>query len=136
MKKREEGFTLIELLVVMVIIGLLIALVGPNVIGRAEKAKPEAVRAQIENFGIALDMFKLDVGRYPTEEEGLQALNTRPPGLEKWDGPYLKKGVPKDPWDRPYAYRNSGNDYEVTSYGADGVPGGAGLDADIKSSTG
>jgi general secretion pathway protein G len=120
----------------MVIIGLLIALVGPNVIGRAEKAKPQAARAQIENFGVALDMFKLDIGRYPSQEEGLQALTMRPPGLEKWDGPYLKKGVPKDPWDHFYTYGSSGNSYEVISYGADGAPGGTGVDADVKSSAG
>ena len=133
---KQEGFTLIELLVVMVIIGLLVALVGPNVIGQGEKAKPKAARAQIANFASALEMFKMEIGRYPNEEEGLQALRARPAGVEKWDGPYLAKGVPKDPWDRFYVYRNSGNNYEVMSYGADGVPGGSGLDADIKSSEG
>lgn len=136
MKKKERGFTLIELLVVMVIIGLLVALVGPNVIGQGEKAKPRAARAQIANLGSALDMFKLEVGRYPTESEGLAALRAHPPGLDKWQGPYLKKSVPKDPWDHPYLYRNLGNDYEVLSYGADGTPGGAGVDADINSSEG
>ncbi len=136
MKKRERGFTLIELLVVMVIIGLLVALVGPNVIGQGEKAKPRAARAQIANLGSALDMFKLEVGRYPTENEGLEALRTHPPGLDKWQGPYLKKSVPRDPWDHSYLYRNLGNDYEVLSYGADGTPGGAGTDADINSSEG
>ncbi|MBI3304583.1 MAG: type II secretion system major pseudopilin GspG [Deltaproteobacteria bacterium] len=130
----QEGFTLIELLVVMVIIGLLVALVGPNVIGQGEKAKPKAARAQIANFVSALEMFKMEIGRYPTEEEGLEALHSRPPGAEKWDGPYLAKNVPKDPWDHPYVYHNSGNHYEVMSYGADGVPGGSGLDADVKSS--
>ncbi len=133
MKAQESGFTLIELLVVLVILGLLAALVGPNLIGQSEKAKPKAARVQIENFAAALDMFKLDVGRYPTEEEGLEALRTRPPGLEKWDGPYLAKKIPNDPWDRPYVYRNSGSRYEVLSYGADGAPGGEGLDADITS---
>lgn len=136
MKTQAEGFTLIELLVVMVIIGLLVALVGPNVIGQGEKAKPKAARAQIANFASALEMFKMEIGRYPTEEEGLQALRARPPGVEKWDGPYLAKNVPRDPWDRSYVYRNSGNNYEVLSYGDDGVSGGSGLDADIKSSEG
>jgi general secretion pathway protein G len=136
MRTRQGGFTLIELLVVMVIIGLLIALVGPNVIGQGEKAKPKAARAQIANFASALEMFKMEIGRYPAAEEGLQALRTRPSGLEKWDGPYLAKNVPKDPWDRPYVYQHSGNNYAVISYGADGVPGGGGLDADIKSSEG
>ncbi len=133
-KTLHSGFTLIELLVVMVIIGLLIALVGPNVIGQGEKAKPRAARVQVENFGMALDMFKLEVGRYPAEDEGLEALNTRPPGLEKWDGPYLKKVVPKDPWDHAYVYHHSGNNYGIVSYGADGQSGGTGLDADINSS--
>ena len=86
----------------MVIIGLLMALVGPNLIGRSEKAKTQAAAMQIERLGTVLDTFRLDVGRYPTTQEGLQALVQRPSGLERWDGPYLNKGVPKDPWDRPY----------------------------------
>ena len=130
----QSGFTLIELLVVMVIIGLLVALVGPNVIDRADKAKPQAARAQIENLASALEMFKLDVGRYPTEEEGLQALRESLSGVNRWDGPYIKKKVPKDPWDQAYVYRRSGRDFEVLSYGADGVEGGSGTDADILSS--
>jgi general secretion pathway protein G len=136
MRAQEGGFTLIELLVVLVILGLLAALVGPNIIGQGERARPKVARTQIENLGIALDMFRLDVGRYPTEGEGLEALRSSPSGLAKWDGPYLRKVVPKDPWDRSYAYSSSRNNYEVTSYGADGVPGGDRLDADIKSSAG
>ena len=130
----QSGFTLIELLVVMVIIGLLVALVGPNVMGRAEKAKPQAARVQIENLSSALDMFKLDVGRYPTEEEGLAALREELSGVARWDGPYLRKRVPKDPWDQAYVYRRSGREFEVLSYGADGVTGGSNVDADILSS--
>ncbi len=130
----QAGFTLIELLVVMVIIGLLVALVGPNVMGRAEKAKPQAARAQIENLASALEMFKLDVGRYPTEQEGLSVLRQAPSGVDRWDGPYLRKQVPKDPWDRDYVYRLSGKEFEVLSYGADGATGGSNVDADILSS--
>ncbi len=130
----QAGFTLIELLVVMVIIGLLVALVGPNVMGRAEKAKPQAARVQIENLASALEMFKLDTGRYPTEEEGLSVLRQAPSGVDRWDGPYLRKRVPKDPWDRDYVYRRSGKEFEVLSYGADGATGGSSVDADILSS--
>ncbi len=130
----QAGFTLIELLVVMVIIGLLVALVGPNVMGRAEKAKPQAARVQIENLASALEMFKLDVGRYPTEEEGLAVLREEPPDMARWDGPYLRKRVPKDPWDRAYVYHRSGREFEVLSYGADGATGGSDVDADILSS--
>src|SRR6266403_4838916 len=96
--RRSDGFTLIELLVVMVIIGLLAALVGPRFIRQEEKAKIKAAKAQIELLGTALDTFRLDVGRYPTTEEGLEALRERPSSGDRWDGPYLKKDVPKDPW--------------------------------------
>ena len=130
----RAGFSLIELLVVMVIIGLLVALVGPNVMGRAEKAKPQAARVQIENLANALEMFKLDTGRYPTDEEGLAVLRQAPANADRWDGPYLRKQVPKDPWDRDYVYRRSGKTFEVLSYGADGATGGSDVDADILSS--
>ena len=103
-------------------------------IGRAEKAKPQAARVQIENLASALEMFKLDVGRYPTEEEGLDVLRQSPSGVKRWDGPYLRKRVPKDPWDRAYVYRRSGKSFEVLSYGADGATGGSDIDADILSS--
>lgn len=131
---NQAGFTLIELLVVMVIIGLLAALVGPNVMGQGERAKPKAARVQIENLASALEMFKLDVGRYPTEEEGLAVLRQAPSGVERWAGPYLRKQVPKDPWDRAYVYRLAGKEFEVLSYGADGATGGSDVDADILSS--
>jgi general secretion pathway protein G len=130
-----RGFTLIEMMVVLVIIGLLMALVGPRFIRQEEKAKVRATRAQIELLGTALDTFRLDVGRYPTTQEGLPALRTRPFGLDRWDGPYLKKEVPNDPWGRPYQYRSPGQSgsYDLFSYGADGSPGGDGDGRDITS---
>jgi len=138
MRRRtgESGFTLIEMMVVMVIIGLLVALVGPNFIRQGEKAKGKAARAQIEMLGTALDTFRLDVGRYPTTQEGLAALRQRPFGTDRWDGPYLKKDVPADPWGRPYYYRSpgeGGRPYDLVSYGADGAPGGEGNNRDVTS---
>jgi general secretion pathway protein G len=134
---RQAGFTLIEMMVVMVIIGLLMALVGPRFIRQEEKARVRAARAQIELLGTALDTFRLDIGRYPTSQEGLGALMQRPFGLDRWDGPYLKKSaVPKDPWDRPYYYRSpgeAGRAYDLLSYGADGAPGGDGDNRDVAS---
>jgi len=133
---RQAGFTLIEIMVVMVIIGLLMALVGPNLIGRSEKAKVQAAAMQIERLGTVLDTFRLDVGRYPTTQEGLQVLVQRPMGVDRWDGPYLNKGIPKDPWDRPYIYRSpgeAGRPYDLYSLGADGAPGGTDNNRDITS---
>ncbi len=131
----SSGFTLIELLVVMVIIGLLAALVAPRFIRQEEKAKVKAARAQIELLGTALDTFRLDAGRYPTTQEGLEALRRKPGGLTGWDGPYLKKRVPMDPWRKPYIYRSPGQNgpYDIISHGADGSPGGEGDDQDITS---
>ena len=133
--RSSSGFTLIELIVVVVIIGLLAGLVLPQFIRQEEKAKLKAARAQIELLGTALDTFRLDVGRYPTTEEGLQALRQKPGGLERWDGPYLKKDLPLDPWNKPYNYKSPGDHgpYDMTSYGADGVPGGDGDNRDITS---
>jgi len=131
---RQAGFTLIELLVVLVIIGLLATLVAPNFIGQSEKAKPKAARVQLENLRNALDMFQLDVGRYPTSEEGLQALRSRPNSAPRWAGPYLRDEIPNDPWGRPYVYRNpgeGGGNYDIGSYGADGRSGGEENNADI-----
>jgi general secretion pathway protein G len=133
-RTRQAGFTLIEMMVVMVIIGLLMALVGPNLIGRVEKSKVQAARIQIEELSSVLDMYRLDVGRYPTTAETLAALRQRPSGIDRWDGPYLKKDVPKDPWDRPYTYRSpgeGGRPYDLFSYGGDGTQGGAGDGQDI-----
>ncbi len=132
--KGEKGFTLIELLVVMVILGLLAALVGPRLFGRLGKSKQHAAQAQIELFGVALDNFRLDIGRYPTTEEGLESLRENP-GLKRWDGPYLKKELPLDPWGNSYVYKSPGDhgEYDIISYGADGSPGGEGENKDIVS---
>ena len=131
----QRGFTLIELLVVLVIIGLLAALVGPSLYQRISPAKESAARAQIENFATALDGFLVDIGRYPTTQEGLNALRVKPEGSDKWKGPYLKKEIPLDPWGQAYVYRAPGRSggYEIVSYGADGREGGEGDNADIAS---
>jgi len=132
--KGGKGFTLIELLVVMVIIALLAALVGPRLFPKLGKGKQSAALAQIELIGQGLDHFRLDVGRYPTTQEGLNALATNP-GIEKWEGPYLKKALPNDPWGKPYRYQCPGShgDYYLYSYGRDDAPGGDGEDKDISS---
>jgi general secretion pathway protein G len=133
--KREKGFTLIEILVVVIIIGLLAALVGPKLFGKVGIAKQSAAKAQIELFGTALDTFRLDVGRYPTAEEGLKALREKPSGVEGWQGPYLPKEIPVDPWGTPYVYKSPGEhgDYDLISYGLDKVEGGEGENQDIVS---
>jgi general secretion pathway protein G len=133
--KNQQGFTLIELLVVMIIIGLLAALVGPRFIRQEERAKARAAKAQIELLSTALDTFRLDVGRYPTAQEGLDALVRQPGGIERWDGPYLKKALPPDPWGSPYAYRSPGEHgpFDIICYGADKAPGGEGDNRDITS---
>lgn len=135
-KARCAGFTLLELLVVIVIIGLLAAYVGPKYFSQLGKSEVTVARAQIEAFEKSLDTYRLDVGRYPTTEEGLNALMAAPPtAAGKWNGPYLKKGVPPDPWGHPYQYRAPGTkgDYEIVSLGKDGQPGGTGDAADISS---
>jgi len=134
-KRRENGFTLIEIMVVVIIIGLLAALVGPRLFGKISSAKQRAAKAQIELFGTALDTFRIDVGRYPTTQEGLKALREKPSGVEEWQGPYLPKEIPLDPWGRPYVYKSPGEhgDYDLISYGRDGAQGGEGEDEDIVS---
>jgi general secretion pathway protein G len=134
-RNHPKGFTLIELLLVMVIIGLLAALVGPRFFGQEKKARQRAAKGQIALFEAALDNYRLDVGRYPTTEQGLQALREKPDEVEKWDGPYLKKAVPADPWGNPFAYESPSEhgDYAIISYGADGRPGGEDVDTDIVS---
>jgi general secretion pathway protein G len=131
----QLGFTLMELLLVLVIIGLLAALVGPTLYQRIKPAKQAIARAQIDNFSTALDGCYLDMGRYPTTQEGLKMLRVKPDGGEKWRGPYLKKEIPNDPWGTPYVYRSPGRSggYEITSYGEDGREGGEGDNADINS---
>ena len=130
---NSGGFTLLELLVVIVIIGLLAAYVGPKYFAQLGKSETTVAKAQIESFEKALDTYRLDVGRYPTTEEGLKALLTKPPTATRWNGPYLKKDVPQDPWGQPYVYRSPGakGEYEILSYGRDGQPGGTGDAADI-----
>ena len=135
-RRGEDGVTLVELLVVLVILALLAGLVGPQVINYLGGAKSKTARLQIESLGAALDLYRLDVGSYPTEEQGLQALVDQPPGVEGWNGSYLKKeGLPLDPWNVPYIYRNPGQhgSYDLFSLGADKREGGDGEDADVTS---
>jgi general secretion pathway protein G len=130
------GFTLIELLVVLVILGLLAGLVGPQVMKYLGGAKSDSARLQVEQLGAALDMYRIEVGRYPTTDEGLQALVDQPSGVERWNGPYLKKKqVPKDPWGYEYAYRSPGENggYDLYSLGADHAEGGEGENKDVLS---
>jgi general secretion pathway protein G len=133
MPRSMNGFTLLELLVVMVIIGLLASYVGPKYFAQIGKSGVKTTRAQIDALGKAIDQFRLDVGRYPTTEEGLASLVSRPSSLSKWDGPYLAKNVPLDPWGNAYVYKAPGDhgDYDLFSYGKDGRPGGDGENADI-----
>lgn len=135
LSRDEKGLTLIELMVVIVILGLLAALVAPKMFGRIGESKQKAAKAQIELFGTALDSFRLDVGKYPATSEGLQALRVKPSGLENWNGPYLPKEIPLDPWGHAYNYRSPGEhgDYDLYSFGADNATGGEGENQDIVS---
>lgn len=132
-RQAAGGFTLLELLVVVTIIGLLAAYVGPKYFSQLGKSEQGIAKAQIEAFSRALDSYRLDVGQYPTTEEGLNALLTRPTNVAKWNGPYLQKAVPPDPWGRSYLYRAPGaaGDFDIISYGKDGQPGGTGDAADV-----
>ena len=129
------GFTLVEILVVMVILGMLFGLVGPRVIDYLSRAKSGVARMQLENLATALDLYRLDVGRYPSQEEGLEALVASPAGVNRWNGPYLKdRALPLDPWDRDYIYAIPGNHdgtFDLSSLGSDGAEGGDEEAADI-----
>ena len=134
MKKiSETGFTLLELLVVMVIIGLLVGYVGPKYFAQLGKSEIKTARAQINAIKKALDVYRLDTGHYPSEEMGLNVLNILPENEPKWQGPYLEKDLPVDPWGHPYIYLIPGlkNEIDVFSYGKDGLPGGTDENADI-----
>ncbi len=134
-RRPARGFTLLELLVVMVIIGLLVGYVAPMYFKQVGKSEVKVTRAQIESFGKALDQYRLDTGHYPTTEQSLQALVVKPTEEARWDGPYLKKGVPLDPWGAAYIYKRPGTkgEYDIISLGKDSAPGGTGENADIGS---
>lgn len=132
--RAQRGFTLIELLVVLAILTLLAGLVGPRVLNQLGGAKSKTAGVQISDLDKSLELFKLDVGRYPTTEEGLDALSKRPGNAASWAGPYVRGNVPADPWGRPYRYSNPGPNggIEILTLGADGAPGGEGENADVR----
>ena len=130
----QQGFTLVEMLVVITIIGLIMGLIGPRVLNYLSESKVKAAKIQLQSFSSALDLFYLDAGRFPSTAEGLTALVQRAPGVDAWNGPYLKGGnVPNDPWNKAYVYRLPGEHgpYDIVSYGSDGQEGGTGSAADI-----
>lgn len=128
------GFTLLELLVVLVILGLLASYVAPRYFGQIGKSELQVAKSQMDAFAKALDQYRIDVGNYPSTEEGLAALNRKPAGATRWVGPYLQKDPPLDPWGRPYVYRASSGqaDFELLTLGKDGQPGGENENADIR----
>ena len=130
---KQGGFTLMELLVVLAILGLLMSLVGPRVLNQLGGAKTKTAAIQIKDLEQALEMYKLDVGRYPSTSDGLKALNDKPGGATGWNGPYLKSDVPLDPWKREYNYKYPGErgELDIFTYGQNGTPGGEGEDADV-----
>ena len=134
--RRQAGVTLIEMLVVVTIIALFAALVAPRLMNKADTAKTTAARSQIEMFMTALGSYKLDTSTYPSTEMGLQALRSKPENVNNWQGPYLPKEIPNDPWGRPYQYKypgEHGDEPDIESYGADGQPGGEGVNSDVVS---
>ncbi len=132
---RAVGFTLLELLVVIVIIGMLAGLVAPRYFDQVSKSNTKIAKAQIDSLEKALDQYRLDVGSYPSTEQGLAALNAKPQNIERWAGPYLKKALPLDPWGASYLYKSPGDhgEYDLQSYGSDLQPGGTGEAADVTS---
>lgn len=136
--RSKRGFTLLELVVVIIVLGLLAAIVAPQILGRVSDARTTSAETQVALFGTALDNYRLDNGAYPTTEQGLAALRekpTRAPIPTNWRGPYLRKDVPLDPWGKPYIYRSPGernvSGYDLLSLGRDGKPGGEGEDKDV-----
>jgi general secretion pathway protein G len=135
-RTRQAGVTLIEMLVVVTIIALFAAVVAPRMLRKSDTARVTAARAQINGFMTALGTYKLDTGIFPTTEQGLQALRQRPESVNQWAGPYLPQEIPVDPWGRPFVYKypgEHGDEPDVISLGADGAPGGEGINADIVS---
>lgn len=135
-KSKQTGFTLLELLVVLGIIAMLAGLVGPQVMKHMGESKVKAAKVQIEDLAQTLDMYKLDVGSYPTTEQGLKALIESPDGAQRWNGPYLRKSkIPLDPWNQEYKYNSPGEHgkFDLSSLGADGKEGGEGEDQDLNS---
>ena len=135
--RSNRGFSLLELLVVLLLLGAFAGIFAPKIFGQAEKAKQKAAKLEIDQIGQALDLYKLEIGRYPTTQEGLQALMTAPSGVSNWNGPYLKRNsVPKDPWSNEYKYVSPGDQnrpYDIVSFGSDGKEGGDGDGKDITS---
>ncbi|MNE38210.1 Type II secretion system protein G precursor [compost metagenome] len=131
--RRQQGFTLLELLVVLVVLGLLAGLVAPKYFNQLGKSEAKVARAQIEGLSKALDLYRLEIGHYPSSEQGLQALTAAPTDETRWAGPYLQKTVPQDPWGRNYIYRSPGEngEYDLLSMGKDGQPGGEGENAEV-----
>ncbi len=133
--RRKRGYTLLEMLIVLSIIALIAALVGPRLFAQFDRSKVTAAHVQAKSLRSALDTMELDIGRYPTQEEGLNLLVQQPAdGVENWHGPYLSGALPRDPWGHNYFYeapKDSSQEPQIMSYGADGKPGGTGNDADI-----
>lgn len=132
---KNQGFTLLELLVVIVIIGLLASIAAPKLFSQIGKSETKTAAAQLESLGLGLDQYRIDVGQYPTTEQGLIALNQNPGNAPKWAGPYLKKTVPNDPWGKPYLYKSPGEhgDYDLYTLGKDGQLGGSSDNQDVQS---